>query len=89
MLTLEEITGVAAPRFKMPIWLAQIIATFTPLYYSLTNTKPRFTRYSIRTLTGNSVISHEKAVRELGYSPRPIRESIVDAIQWFKETGKL
>ncbi len=89
MLTLKEITGVTTPRFKMPIWLAKIIATFTPLYYSLTKTKPRFTRYSIRTLTSNSVISHEKAGHELGYSPRPIRESIVDTVQWFKETGRL
>ena len=89
MLTIEEITGVRPPRFKMPIWLAKIIATFTPLYYSLTNTKPRFTSYSIRTLTSNSMISHAKSHRELGYSPRPIRESIADTIQWLKENGKL
>jgi len=89
MLMMEEITGVKAPSFKMPIWLAQIITTFTPLYYNLTNTKPRFTRYSIRTLASNSLISHEKARRELGYSPRPIRESIEDTIRWFKENGRL
>lgn len=89
MLMMEEITGVKAPSFKMPIWLAQIITTVTPLYYSLTNTKPRFTRYSIRTLASNSLISHEKACRESGYSPRPIRESIEDTIRWFKENGRL
>lgn len=89
MLMIEEITGVRPPHFKMPIWLAKIIATFTPLYYSLTKTKPRFTKYSIRTLTSNSTISCEKARRELGYSPRPTRESIVDAIKWFRENGKL
>jgi len=89
MLMIEEITGVRPPHFKMPIWLAKIIATFTPLYYSWTKTKPRFTKYSIRTLTSNSMISCEKARRELGYSPRPTRESIVDAIKWFRENGKL
>jgi len=89
MLMIEEITAVRPPHFKMPVWLAKIIATFTPLYYSLTETKPRFTKYSIRTLTSNSMISCEKARCELGYSPRPTRESIVDAIKWFRENGKL
>lgn len=89
MLMIEEITGVRPPHFKMPIWLAKIIVTFTPLYYSLTKTKPRFTKYSIRTLTSNSMISSEKARCELGYSPRPTSESIVDAIQWFRENGNL
>ena len=89
MLMMEEITGVRPPRFKMPVWLAKIITTFAPLYYSRTNTKPRFTKYAIRTLTSNSTISQGKSCHELGYSPRPIRESIADAIQWFKEKGRL
>ncbi|GAI28722.1 unnamed protein product, partial [marine sediment metagenome] len=63
MLMIKEITGVRAPRFKIPIWLAKITAIFTPLYYSLTKTKPRFTKYSIRTLTSNSMISRAKPRR--------------------------
>jgi len=89
MLMLEEVTGVSMPRLKIPIRLAEIIATFTPLYYGLTKAKPRFTKYSIRTLTSNFLVRQIKSRRELGYSPRPIRESIVDTIQWFKETGRL
>ena len=86
---LEEITGVRAPRSRMPIGLAQIAAVFTPLYHRLTRTKPLFTKYSIRTLTSESFVSQEKSRRELGYSPRPIRESIVDSIRWFQEHGRL
>lgn len=89
MSTLQEVTGVSVPRSKMPIWLAQAVATFTPLYYRLTNTRARFTRYSLSTLASNSVVSREKAHRELGYSPRPIKQSIMDSIQWFKDTGRL
>ncbi len=89
MSMLEEITGARAPRFKIPIWLAHIVATFAPLYYSLTKAKPRLTRYSIHTLTSNCLISREKSRRELGYSPRPIRESIADTIGWFEENGRL
>ncbi len=89
MLLLEEVTGASIPHLKMPIWLARIMAIFTPLYYRVTNTIPRFTKYSIRTLTSNSVISREKSRRELGYFPRPIREIIEDTIRWFNEAGRL
>lgn len=87
LLLLQELTGVKAPSLKVPIWLAQIAARVTPLYYRLTRTKPRFTSYSIDVLCSNSVISSEKARRELGFATRPIRESIADAILWFKENG--
>ncbi len=57
--------------------------------FCMTKIKPLFTAYSVDVLTSNSLISSEKAWRELGYSPRPIRESVADAIQWFKENDKL
>jgi dihydroflavonol-4-reductase len=31
--------------------------------------------------------SDAKARRELGYSSRPYREAIVDAIAWFRQAG--
>jgi dihydroflavonol-4-reductase len=55
----------------------------------LSKSKPLFTDYSIDVLVSNSLISHKKAYSELGYSPRPVRESVADTIQWFRENGKL
>ena len=89
MSILEEVTGVKAPRSKTPIWLAKAMVIFTSLYYNLTNTKPRFTSDSLRILRSNSFISSQKASQQLGYPHRPIREAIVDTVQWFKETGRL
>ena len=89
LLMLEEITEVKAPSFKVPVWLARTAAKVAPLYYRLTKTKPLFTTYSVDVLASNSLISSEKARRELGYSTRSIRESVVDAVSWFKETGRL
>jgi dihydroflavonol-4-reductase len=61
-------------------------ALFTPpLYYSLAKATPRFTPYSLEVLKSNSNISHAKATRELGYQPRPLYESIHDAVKWFLE----
>jgi dihydroflavonol-4-reductase len=84
---LQELTGVKAPSLKVPIWLARMAARVTPIYYRLTRTKPRFTTYSIDVLCSNSMISSEKAHRELGFTIRPIRESFADAILWFRENG--
>jgi dihydroflavonol-4-reductase len=89
MLMLEDITGIKAPHYKVPIWLAKFVATFSQLYCRLTKAEPYFTRYSVYTLLSNSNISHKKASRDLGYLPRPIKSSVADSIQWFKDRGIL
>ena len=89
LLMIEEITGIKAPSFKVPVRLARTVGRIASIYYRLTKTKPLFTPYSIDVLLSNSMVSHEKACREFNYSPRPIKESIKDAIQWFKENGEL
>jgi dihydroflavonol-4-reductase len=82
---LEEITEMKAPRFKMPLWLVKAISKAILPYYKLKKTKPLFTSYSIEVLNSNCDISSKKAQKELGFSPRPIKESIKDSVEWFKE----
>jgi len=89
MLILEKITGVKAPSFKIPIGLARAVGALASIYYSLSKSKPLFTTYSIDVLASNSLVSSRKASGELGYSARPIRESVADAVQWFREIGRL
>jgi dihydroflavonol-4-reductase len=73
---------------KIPFDLAKFAAMFTPTYYRFANETPRFTPYSLEVLQSNSNISHAKATRELGYKPRPIFDSIHDAVKWFLERRK-
>jgi dihydroflavonol-4-reductase len=87
--TVHEITGQGFMRLKIPLPLAEFAARFTPAYYRLTQTSPRFTPYSLEVLQSNSFISHAKATSELDYHPRPLFESIRDAIQWFLEQPRL
>jgi len=63
------------------LFLGSILAFF--------NKKSQITPYSVKTLHSNCHISHEKATQELGYHPRPIKESIRDQYIWFKENGYL
>jgi len=85
----EEITGVKAPSFKVPAWLARTAGKITPLYYRLTKKRPLFTSYSVEVLSSNSVVSSKKARNELGYQTRPLEESIKDTIQWFRDNGRV
>jgi dihydroflavonol-4-reductase len=84
-----EISGARFPRLKIPFDLARLAARFSPLYYHLTRTRPRLTPYSLETLASNSNITCEKARRELGYSARSLRDSLVDTIQWLRANRAL
>ncbi len=86
---LERITGARAPSLKVPVGLARTTAELARPYYRIAGRRPLFTPYSVYVLTSNSVTTYDKARRELGYAPRPIRQSIADAIQWFRDTGRL
>ena len=83
--TVREITGRNFFQMKVPFDLAKFAAFFTPMYYQLANETPRFTPYSLEVLQSNSNISHAKATKELGYSPRSLYESIKDTVKWFLE----
>jgi dihydroflavonol-4-reductase len=85
MKILSEASGIEPPKYKIPAWITGAAGMVSPLYYWLARKTPRFTYYTIDTLRSNSYISHEKASRELGYNPRPVRESINDTFQWMKE----
>jgi dihydroflavonol-4-reductase len=79
----QEILGRRLFSLKIPFSMARFTANLTPLYYRLSHVKPRFTSYSLATITSNSFISHNKAHLELGYHPRPLRESLTDTVKWF------
>lgn len=82
---LAKITGLNLHVFKIPYWIIYPLSFIAPLYYKITNTKPLFTTYSIKTVRSNSFISHKKATEQLGYNPRPLHETLNDILNWFKE----
>jgi len=85
LFELEKITGMKAPYLKVPLRIVKAVSKISPLYYKFTGKEPLFTSYSIDVISSNSKISSVKAHNELGYSPRPIKESIRDSVEWIKE----
>ena len=86
--TVREVTGKAFSSFKIPFSLAEFAAKFMPWIYIQTKSKPRFTPYSLEVLQSNSDISHAKATKELGFTPRPVYETITDTVKWLFEARK-
>jgi dihydroflavonol-4-reductase len=84
-----EITGRKAPTLVCPMSVAEFCAPIVTVTSQLLKKRPIFTRASLTALKSNKNISHIKATRELGYIPRPVRETIADAIRWFKDNGYL
>jgi len=86
----KEISQAYSPVIKIPLPLALFVTNFTQLYYNLSKTRPRFTRYSLETLISNSMISSEKARKELGYRARSLQESLRDTVNWwFENRGRI
>jgi dihydroflavonol-4-reductase len=84
---LEKMSGVRAPVVKVPHRIARVFGLFNVLYCNLLKITPLFTPFSIDVLASNSIISCRKAEGKFGYSPRPVYESLKDAVDWFKEKG--
>jgi dihydroflavonol-4-reductase len=88
-MLVEQITGIPAPGFVCPMWLARIGAPIISAFDRLAGRRPLYTSASLQALRGNRNISHQKATRELDYHPRPFRETLIDTLSWFEETGQL
>jgi dihydroflavonol-4-reductase len=86
---IARLTGWKTPMMATPLWLAGIASYFSLAAAALTGKTPKFTPGAIRSVQMHRFISHAKAARELGYSPRPFEETVRDTLEWFQEAGML
>ncbi|HHY12147.1 MAG TPA: SDR family oxidoreductase [Firmicutes bacterium] len=89
MKEVSTVTNVPLPRWRVPAGLVSGLALMLTSYSMATGAKVLMNQDSVNTLRSNSLISSGKARRELGYTSRPVRESIGDTLAWFREHGLL
>ena len=82
-----DIMGKPAPRFTVPIWLAEFAQPIMAELAQVNGSQPIYTRPMLNALKSNRNISHARATRELGYAPRPFVETIADTLIWFMQEG--
>lgn len=69
-----------------PFWLARMGVPFMALYARWKKQEPLYTKISLAILqSANRHILNDKARTGLGFSPRPLRESVTDTLEWFKK----
>jgi len=86
---LHEITGKKKIKRILPLWFVKLTAPLAEFYYKILHQPPLFTAYSIYTLNTNANFSHDRATKEFGYTPRPIKQTLIDTIEWLKEHHRL
>ncbi len=84
-----ELTGRRSPLFTVPTGLAYLAAPLMAGLARLNNTQPIYTRLTLDALNSNRQISHARASRDLGYQPRPLKDTVQDTLDWFAQNGYL
>ncbi len=85
----EQVTGVKAPGFTVPMWVAQMAAPLMTGWAGLRGTEPLYTREALHAVAACRNITWSKAADELGHAPRPVQETIQDLYSWFCEVRGL
>jgi len=78
--------GRRPPKVKIPRPLAMAIAYGSEAFARLVpGAEPLATVEGVKMSRKRMYFSSDKARRELGYSPRPGAEAIIDAVRWFEQ----
>jgi len=82
-----ELSDKKPPSIKLPHNLILPIAWCMERWADISKKEPRATVDEIRMSKKLMYFSSDKAIKELGYETRPVKEAIKDAIDWFIENG--
>jgi len=80
--------GARGKDVVIPFGLALFAAFFTTLHSLLWKAPVSFTRYALLTVADGHLVSGQKARRDLGYSPRPLRETVRDTVRWLMDNPR-
>jgi dihydroflavonol-4-reductase len=84
---LERLTGIRAPRVRMPYALIYLLALVDEGAARTTGRPPRVPLTGVRMARKRMHFSAEKAVRDLGLPQTPVELALRDAVDWFVAHG--
>jgi dihydroflavonol-4-reductase len=88
LMEVAAIAGRTPPRVRIPQNLIPPIAILSETWARCTGKgEPRVTLDMAKMARKRMFFSSGKAARELGYTPRPAREALQDAVNWFRQNG--
>jgi dihydroflavonol-4-reductase len=84
---LEELTGIPAPKRKIPHWFALRVAEANEMYSFVTGRPPRAPVSGVKMAEHKMWFNPAKAVTMLGLPQTPPRQAFADAVEWFRMNG--
>jgi dihydroflavonol-4-reductase len=87
LLEIADIAGRSPPKWRLPHAVVMPVAYAAEAWARLTGTSPVATVEEVRMSKKRMFFSSAKAIRDLGYVPRPARQALEDAVQWFRQHG--
>ena len=84
---LEQVSGIPAPRVRLPLWLALGVAYSDEFLSRIRSCQPRATVVGVRMAAKHMYFDASKAVRELGLPQTPVEQSLERAVRWFRDKG--
>jgi len=84
-----EVAGRRPPTIRLPEALVWPAAFLMENFARLTGVPPLMTRDHLKMARKKMFYSSAKAMTELGYRPRPVRQAVEDAVAWFRANGML
>ena len=80
-------TGLPTIKTILPAGIGKMLGKMSDAAEKLTHKPQRMTSFAVYNLVRNNEFDSSKAVAELGYSPRPMAQSIAEEIEWMIEEG--
>jgi dihydroflavonol-4-reductase len=84
---LEEISGIPAPRFRLPYIPILLLAYGNEAFSRFTRKEPLIPLEGVKMARKRMFFKSDKAVRELGIPQTPIERALEEAVVWFQENG--
>jgi dihydroflavonol-4-reductase len=84
---LQQMTGVPAPRVRIPYWVALTAAHFDESLSRFTGKPPKAPLAGVRMARYKMFFNPAKAIRDLGLPQTPPRQALSDAVDWFRNHG--
>ena len=87
---LSERTGVPVPRWSVPYPVGLAVAHVSEwIADHVTGRTPKATVTGVRLTRRTMHFDASRSLAELGLTPRPVAESLADAVAWLRETGQI
>ncbi|SEN62501.1 NAD-dependent epimerase/dehydratase family protein [Nitrosomonas marina] len=85
---IEEITGLAMPKIRIPYWAALAAGAFSEFIADyVTRNQPRAPLTGVRLARYPLYFDSEKAIQELGLPQNSVYQALADEIEWLCDEG--